>query len=172
VEAADTPFGQRTTAGKLFGASGGVMEAAIRTAHWLVTGKELEELVVRPVRGMEGIKEARLAFGGLDLGVAVANGLGNASKLLDQIRAGRKDLHFIEVMTCPGGCINGGGQPLGTDGAAVRARMQALYQIDGREAVRVSHDNPSVQRLYREFLGEPLGHRSHELLHTQYTRRV
>ncbi len=172
AETADTPFGERTGAGKLFGASGGVMEAAIRTAHWLRTGKEIQEIVVQPVRGMEGIKEARLAVDGIELGVAVANGLGNASKLLDQIRAGRKDLDFIEVMTCPGGCINGGGQPLGTDGGAVRARMQALYQIDGTEAVRVSHGNPSVQRLYREFLGKPLGHRSHELLHTQYNRRV
>jgi iron only hydrogenase large subunit-like protein len=171
VETADTPFGERTSAGKLFGASGGVMEAAIRTAHWLLTGKELQELVVQPVRGMEGIKEARLTVGGVELGVAVANGLGNASKLLDQVRAGRRDLHFIEVMTCPGGCINGGGQPLGTDRSAVRARMQALYQIDGAETVRVSHANPSVQRLYREFLGQPLGHRSHELLHTRYTRR-
>jgi NADH-quinone oxidoreductase subunit G/NADP-reducing hydrogenase subunit HndD len=171
VETADTPFGERTSAGKLFGASGGVMEAAIRTAHWLLTGKELQGLVVEPVRGMEGIKEARLTVDGIELGVAVANGLGNASKLLDQIRDGRKDLHFIEVMTCPGGCINGGGQPLGTDGGAVRARMRALYQIDGTEAVRVSHDNPSVQRLYREFLGKPLGHHSHELLHTQYAKR-
>ena len=171
TETADTPFGERTSAGKLFGASGGVMEAAIRTAHWMLTGKELENLVVQPVRGMEGIKEARLNINGLEVGVAVANGLGNAAKLLDQIRAGRKDLHFIEVMTCPGGCVNGGGQPLGTDRNAVRTRMQALYQIDGTEAVRVSHDNPSVQRLYREFLGQPLAHRSHELLHTQYTKR-
>ena len=120
---------------------------------------------------MDGIKEARLNIAGLEVGVAVANGLGNAAKLLDQIRAGRKDLHFIEVMTCPGGCVNGGGQPLGTDRNAVRTRMQALYQIDGTEAVRVSHENPSVQRLYREFLGQPLAHRSHELLHTQYTKR-
>jgi NADH-quinone oxidoreductase subunit G/NADP-reducing hydrogenase subunit HndD len=171
TETADTPFGERTTAGKLFGASGGVMEAAIRTAHWMLTGKELENLVVQPVRGMDGIKEARLNINGLEVGVAVANGLGNAAKLLDQIRAGRKDLHFIEVMTCPGGCVNGGGQPLGTDRSAVRTRMQALYQIDGTETVRVSHDNPSVQRLYREFLGQPLAHRSHELLHTQYTKR-
>jgi iron-only hydrogenase group A len=171
AEMADTPFGERTSAGKLFGASGGVMEAAIRTAHWMVTGKELGSLVVQPVRGMDGIKEARVNVDGIELGVAVANGLGNAAKLLDQIRAGRSDLHFIEVMTCPGGCINGGGQPLGTNRDAVRTRMLALYQIDDNAAVRVSHQNPSVERLYAEFLGKPLGHRSHELLHTKYAKR-
>jgi NADH-quinone oxidoreductase subunit G/NADP-reducing hydrogenase subunit HndD len=171
VDTADTPFGERTTAGKLFGASGGVMEAAIRTAHWMVTGKELGELKVEAVRGMTGIKEARVNVQGIELGIAVANGLGNACKLLDQIRAGRKDLHFIEVMTCPGGCVAGGGQPLGTNQQAVRTRMQALYNIDDQEAVRTSHTNPAVQRLYTEFLGKPLGHKSHELLHTRYAPR-
>jgi NADP-reducing hydrogenase subunit HndD len=171
VDTADTPFGERTAAGKLFGASGGVMEAAIRTAHWLVTGKELGELKVEAVRGMAGIKEARVNVQGIELGIAVANGLGNACKLLDQIRAGRKDLHFIEVMTCPGGCVAGGGQPLQTNHQAVRTRMQALYSIDAQEAARTSHSNPAVQRLYTEFLGKPLGHKSHELLHTRYAPR-
>ena len=168
----DSPLGQRTTAGKLFGATGGVMEAAIRTAHYLVTGRELENLEVAAVRGLQGTKEARLKIDGLEIGVAVVNGLGNAAALLDEIRAGRKqDLHFIEVMTCPGGCIGGGGQPLGTDPQAVRQRMQGLYNIDGRETVRVSHHNEAVQQLYKEFLGEPLGEKSHHLLHTRYVKR-
>jgi iron-only hydrogenase group A len=170
-EPADTPFGERSTAGKLFGASGGVMEAAIRTAYYMVTGREMEEFKVQPVRGLKGIKQARIRIGDLDLGVAVASGLGNAAQLLERVRAGDSDLHFIEVMTCPGGCIAGGGQPLGVDERAVRARMQALYQIDRSETVRTSHGNEAVQRLYAEFLGEPLGERSHHLLHTHYEPR-
>ncbi len=170
-DTADTPFGERTTAGKLFGASGGVMEAAIRSAHYLVTGRELGELKVEAVRGFDGVKEARVQIGDLNLGVAVASGLGNASRLLDQIRAGRNDLHFIEVMTCPGGCIGGGGQPIGAKADAVRARMQKLYAIDADEPVRTSHHNESVQRLYAEFLGTPLGEMSHRLLHTHYAER-
>ena len=165
---ADTPFGQRTTAGKLFGASGGVMEAAIRSAHFLVTGRELENLVVESVRGMDGVKEARVKIDDIELGVAVVSGLGNACRLLDQIRAGRDDLHFIEVMTCPGGCIGGGGQPIGADQDAVRARMQSLYTIDSQEPVRASHHNAAVQRLYDEYLEKPLGEKSHHLLHTHY----
>ncbi len=170
-EAADTPFGVRTTAGKLFGASGGVMEAAIRTAHYLVTGKELTDPVVAAVRGTQGIKEAKVNVDGIELGVAVANGLGNAAKLLDQLRDGRKDLHFVEVMTCPGGCVGGGGQPWGTSQESVRARMQALYQIDSTETVRLSHKNPYVEKLYADYLGRPLGEKSHHLLHTQYAKR-
>ena len=170
-EAADTPFGERSTAGKLFGATGGVMEAALRTAHYLVEGKELAELEVRAVRGLKGVKETRLRLGGRELGVAVVSGLGNARRLLEEIRAGRLDLHFIEVMSCPGGCIAGGGQPIGTDPEKVRARMKALYKIDRREPVRTSHSNPAIQRLYREYLERPLGPRSHELLHTRYVQR-
>jgi len=172
AEPADTPFGERTTAGKLFGASGGVMEAAIRTAHYLLTGKELAEVKVQAVRGLEGVKEARVKVGGVELGVAVVSGLKNAGELLNAVREGRKDLHFIEVMTCPGGCIAGGGQPLGTNPENVRKRMQALYAIDEKETVRVSHKNGEVQRLYDEFLGEPLGEKSHALLHTNYARRA
>ncbi|HSB71359.1 MAG TPA: NADH-dependent [FeFe] hydrogenase, group A6 [Candidatus Methylomirabilis sp.] len=170
-ESGDSPFGERSTAGKLFGATGGVAEAAIRTAHFLLTGGELPELKVQAVRGLKGIKEARLRLGELEVGVAVVSGLGNAKRLLGQIRGGRRDLHFIEVMTCPGGCIAGGGQPIGTNLEAVRARMQTLYTIDRDGAVRVSHRNPSIQRLYREFLGEPMGRKSHDLLHTTYSRR-
>ncbi len=170
-QTADTPFGERSTAGKIFGASGGVMEAAIRTAHYLLTGQELAKPEIQPLRGMKGAKEIRTVIGGLEVGAAVVSGLGNARKLLDQIRAGRKDLHFIEVMTCPGGCINGGGQPIGVDVNAARARMQALYKIDQSEKLRLSHKNPYVTRLYEQFLGKPLGEKSHHLLHTHYSAR-
>jgi iron-only hydrogenase group A len=170
-EAADTPFNERSTAGKIFGASGGVMEAAVRTAHYLLTGQEMAKPEIQSLRGMKGAKELRARIGGLEIGAAVVSGLGNARKLLEQIRAGRKDLHFIEVMTCPGGCINGGGQPIGADANAARARMQALYKIDQNEELRVSHKNPYVTRLYKEFLGKPLGDRSHSLLHTHYKPR-
>ncbi len=168
---ADTPFGERTTAGKIFGASGGVMEAAIRTAYVLITGEELGDLDVKAVRGLDGVKEARVQVGNLDVGVAVVSGLANAGRLLDEVRAGRKNLHFIEVMTCPGGCINGGGQPLGIDQDAVRARMAALYRIDSEEEKRTSHSNEWVQRLYKEYLGQPLSEKSHHLLHTHYAER-
>ncbi|HOT49943.1 MAG TPA: NADH-dependent [FeFe] hydrogenase, group A6 [Candidatus Hydrogenedentes bacterium] len=170
-DAADTPFGERSTAGKLFGATGGVMEAAIRSAHFLITGKELKDLKVQPVRGLEGIKEAKIKIGDLEVCVAVASGLQNAAKLLDDVRAGRRHLHFIEVMTCPGGCIAGGGQPYGTNLEAVRGRLQALYAIDRNERLRLSHANSQVKRLYDEFLGEPLGEKSHHLLHTHYAKR-
>jgi iron-only hydrogenase group A len=170
-ETPDTPFGERSTAGKLFGGTGGVMEAALRTAHYLLTGAELGELEVAAVRGLSGAKETVVNIGGAPLGVAVVSGLANARKLLEQIRDGRDDLHFIEVMTCPGGCINGGGQPIGTNLEHVKARMQALYSIDATETVRVSHHNAAVKRLYDEFLGAPLSQRSHELLHTHYNRQ-
>ena len=170
-QSADTPFGERSTAGKIFGASGGVMEAAVRTAHYLLTGKEMAKLDIQPLRGMKGAKELRAKIGDLEVGAAVVSGLGNARKLLEEIRAGRKDLHFIEVMTCPGGCINGGGQPINADVNAARARMQALYKIDQNEKARVSHKNPYIVRLYDEFLGKPLGEKSHSLLHTHYGSR-
>jgi NADH-quinone oxidoreductase subunit G/NADP-reducing hydrogenase subunit HndD len=170
-ETADTPFGERSSAGKIFGASGGVMEAAVRSAHFLITGKELPELKIQPLRGLQGCKELKVEIDGLQLGAAVVSGLGNARKLLEEVKNGRKDLHFIEVMTCPGGCINGGGQPMDADVEAVRERMKALYTIDKDERLRVSHKNESVQRLYAEFLGAPLGEMSHKLLHTHYINR-
>ena len=170
-EAADLPFGRRSGAGKLFGATGGVMEAALRTAHFLLTGRELECLEVEAVRGLDGVKEARVTIGGADLAVAVVSGLGNARRLLEEIDAGGRELHFVEVMSCPGGCIAGGGQPIGGDHAALAARLQALYRIDGAETVRTAHGNPAVRQLYAEYLGEPLGPRSHELLHTGYEKR-
>jgi NADH-quinone oxidoreductase subunit G/NADP-reducing hydrogenase subunit HndD len=170
-EAPDSPFGGRSTAGKLFGASGGVMEAALRSAHYLLTGNDPEQLDIQAVRGLDGVKEFKVEVAGTELGVAVVSGLGNARKLLDEIRQGRDDIHFIEVMTCPGGCIAGGGQPLTADTEAVKARMKALYKIDRDEPLRLSHRNPDVQRLYEEFLGEPLGEKSHHLLHTNYEQR-
>jgi NADH-quinone oxidoreductase subunit G/NADP-reducing hydrogenase subunit HndD len=170
-EAADTPFGERSSAGKLFGASGGVMEAAIRSVHYLITGKELGDLKIQPLRGVQGCKELKVTIDGLEVGAAVVSGLGNARRILDQIRGGRKDLHFVEIMTCPGGCINGGGQPLGMDMKGVVARMKALYRIDAEETLRTSHSNPWVKRLYDEFLGKPLGEQSHHLLHTHYHHR-
>jgi len=170
-ETADQPFGERSSAGKLFGVTGGVMEAAVRTAHHLLTGEELKTLKLKKVRGLDGVKHATVRIGELELNVAVVSGLANAGRLLQQIRADERNLHFVEVMTCPGGCIAGGGQPIGTDSSAVRARMQALYKIDRDAAVRTAHGNPAVQRVYEEYLGEPLGPRSHQLLHTHYRTR-
>jgi len=170
-DAADTPFGERTSAGKLFGASGGVAEAAIRTAHYLLTGQTPVQLKVQALRGLDGVKEFRTTVAGREIGVAAVSGLGNARKILEQIRAGRTDLQFIEVMSCAGGCVAGGGQPRSASPDAVRARMQALYAIDRDAALRASHENPAIQRLYAEFLEKPLSHRSHELLHTRYDTR-
>lgn len=170
-ELADSPLGTRSSAGKIFGASGGVMEAAIRTAHYFITGKELVKFQVKAVRGLEGRKEATVQIGDLNVGVAVVSGLKNASALLDEIRNGRKDLHFIEIMACPGGCINGGGQPIGTNEASVKARMATLYDIDEKDAIKASHKNPYIVELYDKFLGKPLGHKSHHLLHTHYQAR-
>ena len=167
----DSPLGTRSSAGKLFGVSGGVMEAAIRSAHYLLTGNELQEVKLQQLRGLKGVKRATVQMNGLELGVAVASGLANAAALLDEIRNGRSDVHFIEVMTCPGGCIGGGGQPLGADISALKARMKALYDIDRDDALRASHMNPEIQQLYAEFLGEPLSEKSHHLLHTHYQKR-
>jgi len=171
-ESHDTPFGERSSAGKIFGTSGGVMEAAVRTAYHMITGEELEDPELEAVRGMDGVKEAKIKVNDdLEVGIAVASGLKNARKILDQIKNGRDDIHFIEVMTCPGGCINGGGQPLGIDEDTVKARMKALYKIDRTGKIRRSHENRSIQKIYEEFLGEPLSEKSHELLHTTYKKR-
>jgi len=171
-EGADSPFGERSSAGKLFGASGGVMEAAIRTAYFLLTGEEMKDYRIQDLRGMKGSKELRVQAGPVEVGAAVVSSLGQARKLMEEIKAGRKDLHFVEVMTCPGGCINGGGQPRGADMESIKARMAALYTIDREDHLRVSHKNAEVKRLYDEFLGKPLGHLSHELLHTHYHQRA
>ncbi len=167
----DNPFGQRSSAGKLFGATGGVMEAAIRTAYYLLTGDELENLEISAVRDFADIKEATVDIKGTEVKVAVANGISSAKKILEDIKAGKRDYHFVEVMSCPGGCINGGGQPYGLDMDKVRSRLKALYNIDEKANLRVSHQNPSIIKLYKEFLGEPLSGKSHELLHTKYHSR-
>lgn len=171
-DTADTPFGERTTAGKLFGVSGGVMEAALRSVHYLVTGKDMGNLNIPAVRGMDGFKETTVKIDDLEVVVAVANGVGQARRVLDEIKAGRKEIHFLEVMTCKGGCIGGGGQPFDLDPEVLQARMKALYKLDSKSETRASHHNQSVQRLYREFLGEPLSDVSHRLLHTHYAERT
>jgi iron only hydrogenase large subunit-like protein len=128
-------------------------------------------LDIRPLRGLDGAKELHVRIGDLDVGAAVVSGLGHARALLEQLRAGRRDLHVIEVMTCPGGCINGGGQPRHSSPHAIAARMNKLYAVDQTATLRTSHGNPSVARLYREFLGRPLSDKSHQLLHTHYQPR-
>jgi NADH-quinone oxidoreductase subunit G/NADP-reducing hydrogenase subunit HndD len=168
---ADSPHGVRSSAGKLFGASGGVMEAAIRTAYFKITGQELIDFKVNAIRGLQGRKETKIKAGDIEIGAAVVSGLENAKVLLDEIRNGRDDLHFIEIMACPGGCINGGGQHIGADDEAIKARLMSLYDIDERATIKVSHKNPEIKELYDNFLGEPLGHKSHELLHTKFQKR-
>jgi len=170
-EVADNPLGTRTSAGKIFAASGGVAEAAIRTGYYKLTGTELKNFKLGALRGMKGRKETNIQIGDFNLGVAVVNGLANTKSLFDEIRAGRNDIHFIEVMACPGGCVGGGGQPIKMDEEAVKRRAQAIYQIDEQENIKVSHKNHDVQKLYAEFLGEPLGPKSHDLLHTKYKKR-
>ncbi len=170
-ESTDSPLGFRSSAGKLFGATGGVMEAAVRTAYNMLTGEELMKFKIESLRGFEGCKETQINIGDLTLKLAVVNGLANARKLLDKVNKGEKNYHFIEVMACPGGCINGGGQHIGASEEAIQSRMNALYDIDDKETIKVSHKNPEIIKLYQDFLGKPLGHKSHELLHTHYAKR-
>jgi iron-only hydrogenase group A len=179
----DAPLGLSSGAADIFANTGGVMEAALRTAHEIVTGRSLPaiNLHVAPVAGLAGVKEAALAISdtlpewkfldGVTLHVAVAHGLGNARRVIADIRNGRKPYHFVEVMTCPGGCIGGGGQPRLTDNGVRAARMAAIYREDESKQLRKSHENPDVARLYAEFLGSPLGEKSHRLLHTKYNPR-
>lgn len=172
----DMPFERASGAGVIFGATGGVMEAALRTAADVLNGKSVEEIEYTAVRGVEGIKEATVNMGGMDVKVAVANGLGNARKLLNSIREGKADYHFIEIMACPGGCVNGGGQPIVPSREKmdidVRAeRAKALYAEDNSSAIRKSHENPDMDTLYNDFFGKPGSHLAHELLHTTYTNR-
>ena len=172
----DPKLGESTGAGVIFGATGGVMEAALRTVYEKVTGETLKDVNFMAVRGIEGIKEATVKVGDLDVNVAVAHGTANAAKLLDSVRSGEKTYHFIEVMGCPGGCVTGGGQPI----VSAQKRMEcdpkqlraaALYNEDANKPERKSHDNPSIMALYKDYLGEPNSHLAHELLHTTYTKR-
>ncbi|MBS3951180.1 MAG: [FeFe] hydrogenase, group A [Peptococcaceae bacterium] len=167
----DTPLGISTGAGAIFGATGGVMEAALRTVYEVVTGQELEDIDFKSVRGMDGIKEAQVELGGNVIRVGVAHGLKQARKLMEDIASGTSPYHFIEIMCCPGGCIGGGGQPIPTTNATRQRRIAATYQVDKEMPVRKSHQNEAVSTLYEEFLKRPLGFKSHELLHTHYTKR-
>ncbi len=168
----DSPFGEATGAGRIFAATGGVMEAAIRTAHKMLTGKELKSgLKVAEARGLDGIKSFSVDAAGMTLNFAVVNGLGRMRSIMDPIRDGQSNLHFIEVMACPGGCVGGGGQPYNTDANVIRARMERLYDVDRRAKKRVSHDNDDVRSLYDNFLGKPLGETAHRLLHRHYVNR-
>ena len=162
----DHPFGTRSSAGKLFGATGGVLEAALRTAHHMLTGKNPAAEPIQALRESEGIRELTLKVGDLELRVAAVSGLAAADRLLAEIEAGRMNPHLVEVMSCPGGCIAGGGQPYGHDADAVTARMQALYKLDRGATLRFAHENEEILRLYREVLGKPLGEASHRFLHT------
>lgn len=170
-EGADAPLGIYTGAGTIFGATGGVMEAAVRTVYEVVTGESMPNIELTAVRGLEGVKEAEVDLKGKKVRVAVAHGLANAQKLLDLIDRGEASYQFIEVMGCPGGCVGGGGQPFPTNTEVRKARAAGLYREDAGLPMRKSHENPAVQELYKEFLGKPLGHKSHELLHTHYTER-
>ncbi|MBQ5758520.1 MAG: iron hydrogenase small subunit [Schwartzia sp.] len=166
----DSPLGTGSGAGAIFGATGGVMEAALRTVYEKVTGKEATPLEFEDVRGFDGIKEATYDLGGTQVKVAIVHTLKNAKVILDKIKCGECDYTFIEVMACPGGCIGGGGQPYGTTNEIRRKRIAALYEIDKGLTLRKSHENPDIITLYKEFLGEPLSEKSHHLLHTHYTQ--
>ena len=166
----DIPFGERSTAGKLFATTGGVMEAALRSAQYLITGKELENPIIKEARGFDGRKELEMTIGDLKLKGVVVSGLGNAKALLEEIKNGRDDIHFIEVMSCPGGCINGGGQPFGVDNEKLVTRMKTIYSIDKQENVQKSYQNESIKSLYSDFLKEPGSKLAHNLLHTSYKK--
>ncbi|GAB1374959.1 NADH-dependent [FeFe] hydrogenase, group A6 [Bacteroidales bacterium] len=167
----DNPLGISTGAGAIFAATGGVMEAAVRTAYEVVAGKPLADLNLKVVRGFDGIKEAELDINGTKLRVAVAHTLKNARVLLDQIEEGKSPYAFIEVMTCPGGCLGGGGQPIPTTWEVRQKRAESIYREDSIKPIRKSHESPAIKELYDDFLKKPLGHISHELLHTNYVER-
>lgn len=179
----DNPLGLSSGAADIFGVPGGVMEAALRTVYEVVTGRELpfDQLHVKPIQGLERVKSAEFTISeakpawsflnGITVKIAATSGLKGASILLDEIKSGKSPYHFIEVMGCPGGCISGGGQPRPTDNETRLKRIQALYSEDEGKAIRKSHENPYITELYEEFLGQPLGHKSHELLHTTYTKK-
>lgn len=180
----DSIMGQSTGAGVIFGATGGVMEAALRTVYEVVTGKEVpfSELNIIPVRGTEGLREASITITGtkpewrflegVELKMAVAHGLVNAKRIMHELKEGKSKYHFIEIMACPGGCLGGGGQPIPTSAEIRRKRAAAIYAEDAGMPLRKSHDNPEIKQIYNEFLIEPLGHKSHELLHTHYKART
>ena len=172
----DDPMGEATGAGAIFGTTGGVMEAALRTVYEKVTGNSFERLDLHEIRGEKGIKRATLNMNGTDIKVVVASGLKNAQIIMEEIKSGKADYQFVEIMACPGGCVMGGGQPIRTSkeraNIDIRAkRANALYSIDEKSTIRKSHENPILKKIYEEYLGEPGGHRAHELLHTTYVKR-
>lgn len=182
-ESFDSIMGTGSGAGVIFGATGGVMEAALRTAYEIVTGREVpfSNLEILPVRGLDGVKEATIKIEntvddwkfleGVELKCAITNGLENAHRLMDDIKNGERFYHFIEIMACPGGCLGGGGQPYPVDNEIRLKRMEAIYAEDCALPIRKSHENPEVIQIYKEFLEEPLSHKSHKLLHTSYVKR-
>ena len=171
-EAFDNPLGMSTGAADIFGVSGGVIEAALRTAYEWLTGKELDKVEFQDVRGLQGLKEATVDINGTPIKIGVANGLGNAREMLDRIQAGTAEYHGIEIMACPGGCIDGGGQPYHMgDMDKVKRRMEGIYNIDRGKKLRKSHENPDVKLLYEEYIGEVGGEKAHRLLHTHFTAR-
>ncbi len=164
----DSPYDIGSGAGAIFGNTGGVMEAALRTVYEKATGQTLKDLNFTAVRGFDGIKEATVNLAGTEVHVAVAHTLKNARTIMEQIKAGKSKYHFIEIMACPGGCIGGGGQPIGTTNAIRKERMKTIYELDRNLPYRKSHENPEIIALYKEYFGEPLSRKAHELLHTQY----
>jgi NADP-reducing hydrogenase subunit HndD len=165
----DSVMGNSTGAAVIFGATGGVIEAAVRTAYEIFTKKKLEKVDFQELRGMDGIREATIDFNGLPIKIGIAHGLGNARKLLEDIRSGKSSYHAIEIMACPGGCIGGGGQPLHHGNFEIlKSRMAAIYREDASKTIRKSHENPYIIKLYEEFLGKPMSEKSHKLLHTHY----
>ncbi len=172
----DPTLGDSTGAAVIFGATGGVMEAALRTVSEIVTGKPLENLEIHAVRGLDGVKEVDVPLGDITVKAAVAHGTANAKALLEKVKSGEKEYHFIEVMGCPGGCVTGGGQPIvhaqdQMDIDVRKARAAAIYDEDRNLPVRKSHENESVKKVYAEYFGEPNSPKAHELLHTHYTPR-
>jgi NADH-quinone oxidoreductase subunit G len=168
----DNPLGESTGAAVIFGASGGVLEAALRTAAEWLTKEELKDVNFTAVRGPEGIKEATVPVAGIDVKVAVCSGLSNARWVLERIQRGEAHYHAIEIMACPGGCLNGGGQPyIHGDSSILEKRAAAIYKADETLTIRKSHENPHIKKLYAEFLEKPGSHIAHKLLHTNYTAR-
>lgn len=173
----DNPMGEASGAGAIFGTTGGVMEAALRTAQDTITGKELKEIDFKEVRGDKGIKKATVNINGKDIKVVAVSGLKNAKTIMDEIKSGKADYHFVEIMACPGGCIMGGGQPIKNSKTlsevnVKKLRGEALYSIDEKSIIRKSHENPIIKTIYEEYLAEPGSYRAHKLLHTNYTKKL
>ena len=172
----DNPMGEATGAAAIFGTTGGVMEAALRTAQDVLTGEDLEKIDFKQVRGEEGIKRATVNIAGNDLNVVAASGLSNARQILEEIKNGTANYQFVEIMACPGGCIMGGGQPIKSSKIrrevdVRKLRADALYTIDERSTIRKSHENPILKKIYKDYLGTPGGEKAHKLLHTHYVER-